>query len=218
MTRFADRMEAGRLLAERLRGKDVGDALVLALPRGGVPVAAEIASALGLPLDLLFVRKIGLPHHAELAAAAVVDGANPQMVRNEQVLQQVPVDEAYLERERDRELAVIEQRRKAYRGDRPPPDVTGRTILLVDDGVATGTSVRAALAGLRRGGAGRLILAVPVIAPDTAREFRTGGTEVVALAEPEDFRAVGQYYRDFRQLEDREVIETLRRFEKEPAP
>lgn len=206
---FADRREAGRHLAAKLGQMNFERAVVLALPRGGVPVAVEVASALQVPLDLLFVRKIGLPWQSELAVGAVVDGAHPQMVLNERVLAMVDVPAAYLERERDRELAEIERRRAHYCGDRPPVDVGGRAVILVDDGVATGTTVRAALIALERLGAARQILAVPVIAPDTAAAFRADGIEVVALAEPENFRAVGEFYRDFHQLEDEEVVGLL---------
>ncbi|UIJ45007.1 phosphoribosyltransferase [Sphingomonas cannabina] len=216
MNDFADRTEAGRLLAAKLAPMKPERPLVLALPRGGVPVAVEVASALDAEMDVLFVRKIGFPSQPEFAIAAVVDGAHPQMVRNEEVLTQLPVDEAYIERERDRELAEIERRRALYCGDRAPSEVAGRTILVVDDGVATGTSVRAALAALRRSGAGRLILAVPVISPETARELRDDGIEVIAVTEPAHFMAVGQFYRDFHQLEDGEVIALLRRNEAAP--
>lgn len=213
MSDFADRTEAGRLLAAKLVPMKPDRPLVLALPRGGVPVAVEVASALDAEMDVLFVRKIGFPSQPEFAIAAVVDGANPQMVRNEEVLTQLPVDEAYIERERDRELAEIERRRVLYCGDRAPLDVAGRTIIVVDDGVATGTSVRAALAALRHSGAGRLVLAVPVISPVTAQELRDDGIEVVAVIEPVHFMAVGQFYRDFHQLDDDEVIAQLRRSE-----
>lgn len=206
---FADRRDAGRQLAARLAPMNFEHAVVLALPRGGVPVAVEVATALRAPLDLLFVRKIGLPWQSELAVGAVVDGAHPQMVLNERVLARVDVPEAYLARERDRELAEIERRRAHYCGGRPPIELGGRVVILVDDGVATGTTVRAALTALDRLGVTRQILAVPVIAPDTAAAFRADGIEVVALAEPADFRAVGEFYRDFHQLEDDEVVELL---------
>ena len=209
MSVFVDRVDAGRRLAATLGQMKFEDLVVLALPRGGVPVAAEIASALHLPLDVLFVRKICLPWQPELSVGAVVDGAHPQMVLNEAVLAQVPVPEEYLARERDRELAEIERRRALYCGNRKAVDVAGRDALVVDDGVATGTTVRAALTALRRGGAKRLILATPVIAARTARELRGEGVEVVALLDPDDFRAVGQFYQDFHQLEDEEVVRIL---------
>ena len=210
MEDFADRHDAGRQLAAKLGRMSFERAVVLALPRGGVPVAAEVASALKLPLDVLFVRRIGAPWHPELAIGAVVDGAHPQTVLNDYVLDQVPVDKSYIERERDRELAEIERRRALYRGGRPPLEMADRTVIVVDDGVATGTSVKAALTALAREGAARLVLAVPVISPDTAEAFRADGVEVVAVIEPEDFRAVGQFYRDFHQLEDEEVVRLLR--------
>ncbi|PTQ13284.1 phosphoribosyltransferase [Sphingomonas oleivorans] len=207
---FTDRAEAGRLLAERLGGIALDRPVVLALPRGGIPVAAVVATALDAPLDIMFVRKIGAPFHAEYAIGAVVDGANPQVVLNEEVLAHIPVDKGYIMRARDRELAEIERRRTLYRGDRPPLDVAGRTVIVIDDGVATGATVRAALLGLERSGASRIILAVPVISAQTARQFRAEGIEVVAVLEPRDFMAVGQFYRDFRQLRDEEVIDQLR--------
>lgn len=206
---FADRAEAGRRLAAKLKTIDLEAAVVLALPRGGVPVAAEVAAALGMPLDLLFVRKIGLPSQPELAVGAVVDGPRPQMVLNERVLAMVDVPEAYLTRERDRGLVEIERRRALYCGDQRPVDVHGRTVILVDDGVATGTTVRAALTALDRIGVAQRILAVPVIAPDTAAAFRADGIEVVALVEPAEFRAVGEFYGDFHQVEDDEVVELM---------
>jgi putative phosphoribosyl transferase len=210
MKDFPDRGEAGRQLAEKVSALGLERAVVLALPRGGVPVAVEVAAALGAPIDLLFVRKIGFPGHEEFAIAAVVDGHDPQVVRNQEILDRHPVDEGYISRERDRELAEIERRRKQYGGNRAPPDVTGRIVLVVDDGVATGTTVRAALAALKRSGSGRIILAVPVIAADTAAAFRREGYEVVAVIEPKDFGAVGQYYQDFHQLDDDEVVSLLR--------
>ena len=209
MKSFVDRRDAGRQLAAKLSQMNFDQAVVLALPRGGVPVAAEVSSALRIPLDVLFVRKIGLPWQPELAVGAVVDGAHPQMVLNDYVLERVSVDEAYIIRERDRELAEIERRRELYCGGRAAIDVEGRTALVVDDGVATGTTVQAALAALRRSGASRLVLAVPVISPETAEDFRADGIEVVAVIEPENFMAVGQFYQDFHQLEDDEVIALL---------
>jgi putative phosphoribosyl transferase len=209
MNDFPDRAEAGRQLAQKLSKMTFDRPIVLALPRGGVPVAVEVAAALDAPLDLLFVRKIGFPGHEEFAIAAVVDGKNPQIVRNQELLDRYPVDEGYITRERDRELAEIERRRKQYTGGGPPQDVADRTVLVVDDGVATGTTVRAALAALKRSGAERIILAVPVISPDTAAGFRREGFEVIAVIEPEDFRAVGMFYRDFHQLDDDEVVNLL---------
>ena len=206
---FADRCAAGRRLAPLLERMAFERPVVLALPRGGVPVAVEVAAVLQAPLDLLFVRKIGLPSQPELAVGAVVDGPHPQMVLNARVLALVDVPEAHLMRERGRALAEIGRRRELYRGNRRPVDLHDRDVILVDDGVATGTTVRAALTALDRIGVARHILAVPVIAPDTAAAFRADGIEVVALVEPAEFRAVGEFYRDFHQLEDHEVIELL---------
>jgi len=212
MRSMPTREEAGRRLAERLadhRGRDV---VVLALPRGGVPVAAEIAQLLNAPLDLLFVRKIGLPWQPELAYAAVVDGNPPEVVVNDEIASIEPMSEEALARCTAAEVAEIERRRKAYLGDRAPLDVTGREVILVDDGLATGTTARAALRGLRRRAPSRLVLAVPVAPRDTVRELTPLVDELVVLETPEPFRAIGLHYVDFHQLEDDEVLAILRRF------
>ena len=205
-----DRAEAGRQLAEMLLGRCGADPIVLALPRGGVPVAAEIARVLKAPLDLLFVRKIGTPFEPELAYAAVVDGVPPQTVVNEDVAQYASVDAGYLERETRRELAEIARRREAYLAGRAPLDVQGRSVVLVDDGLATGTTARAALLALRRRQPARLTLAVPVAPADTVRDLAPLVDAVVCLAMPEPFRAIGCHYDDFHQLSDDEVIAALR--------
>lgn len=206
---FANRDEAGRLLADRLAGERLDRPIILALPRGGVPVAAPVAERLGAPLDVLFVRKIGAPGHAEFAIGAVVDGNPPQTVLNRAVIERFGIDLRYVDAVRDRELAEIQRRRELYRRGAPPLDVQGRTVVVVDDGVATGSTAEAAMLGLRQRGAARTLLAVPVIARDTAARFRHDGLEVVAVTEPVNFYAVGQYYADFRQVEDEEVIDQL---------
>jgi putative phosphoribosyl transferase len=204
------REQAGRWLAERLQGLRGHDVVVLALPRGGVPVAAEIARALSAPLDLLFVRKIGLPWHPELAYAAVVEGSPPEVVINDEVARFEPLSDEELESATRDEIAEIERRRDAYMAGRAALDVTGRDVILVDDGLATGTTARAALKGLRRREPAHLVLAVPVAPVDTVEDLRPLVDELVCLATPEPFRAIGLHYRDFHQLEDEEVLAILR--------
>lgn len=206
---FADRQDAGRRLAAALTHLARENPVVLALPRGGVPVGYEIAKALNAPLDILLVRKIGAPFQPELAAAAVVDGAEPVLVRNEEVIRAYGIDEAWIQAEMKRELREIERRRRLYCGDRPPIEVRGRTVILVDDGIATGTTVRAALRALARLAPARRVLAVPVAPPDTVAALFAEAEEIVALEQPEWMGAVGQFYRDFTQTADEEVIRLL---------
>jgi predicted phosphoribosyltransferase len=206
---LSTRKDAGRQLADRLAAYRSRDVVVLALPRGGVPVAAEIARALGAPLDLLFVRKIGLPWQPELAYAAVVDGNPPEMVVNEDVARDEPMSETELAEAVRLEVAEIERRRAAYMAGRLALDVTGRDVIVVDDGLATGTTARAALQALRRRQPAHLVLAVPVAPADTLRMLQPLVDEVVCLAMPEPFRAIGLHYRDFHQLEDAEVLSIL---------
>ena len=203
------REEAGRRLAQRLLPYRGRDAVVLALPRGGVPVAAEIAGALNAPLDLLFVRKIGLPGQPELAYAAVVDGNPPEVVINEDVARYEPMSPSELAQVTREEIAEIERRRQIYMAGRSPLNVTGRDVIVVDDGLATGTTARAALKSLRRRLPSRLVLAVPVAPQDTLRELRALVDELVCLETPEPFRAIGLHYQDFHQLEDEEVLAIL---------
>jgi putative phosphoribosyl transferase len=206
---FRDRADAGRQLAHRLLPYAAQEPVILALPRGGVPVAFEVARQLRAPLDLLFVRKIGAPGHAEFGLGAVVDGAHPQVVLNEEVLAELDVPGRYLEEETRRQLREIERRRQHYLAGRRPIDVAGRVAIMVDDGIATGGTVRAALKGLARARPARLILAVPVAPPDTIERLRAEADEVVCLMMPEPFYAVGKHYDDFTQTSDREVIDLL---------
>jgi putative phosphoribosyl transferase len=205
---FEDRGDAGRQLAAAARGYAVEDPLVLALPRGGVPVAYEVAQELGAPMDLLFVRKIGAPGHPEYGIGAVVDGDNPQVVLSEMV-DQLGIPASYIEQQKRRELEEIERRRRAYLGDREPLAIKGRTVMVVDDGIATGGTVRASLRALRSAEARRLILAVPVAAADTIESLRSEADEILCLATPEPFYAVGMHYRDFDQTSDEEVVRLL---------
>jgi putative phosphoribosyl transferase len=206
---FWDRAEAGRQLAQHLMIYAAQRPVILALPRGGVPVAYEVAKALRAPLDLIFVRKIGAPGQAEFGLGAVVDGAHPQIVLNEDALDHVRVPPGYIEKETQRQLQEIERRREHYLAGRRPVDVAGRVAIVVDDGIATGGTVRAALKGLSRARPSRLILAVPVAPADTIERLRAEAEEVVCLMTPEPFYAVGEHYDDFRQTSDREVTTLL---------
>jgi len=206
---FRDRRDAGRQLAAALAPYRKDDPVVLALPRGGVPVGFEVAKALGAPLDVLLVRKIGAPGHEELGLGAIVDGHDPQLVLNEDVVRVVAPPPGYIDAEAQRQLAEIERRRKQYVGDRPPVPVDGRVVIVVDDGIATGGTVKAALRGLARHHPARLVLAVPVAPADTLRELTAECDDIVCLATPEPFYAVGPHYRDFRQTEDEEVVRLL---------
>jgi predicted phosphoribosyltransferase len=209
---FRNRADAGRRLAEALLHYREQHPIVLALPRGGVPVAAEVAAVLGAPLDLILVRKIGVPYQPELAMGAVVDGPEPLVVRNEDVIRMSGVSEEEFAGVRDRELAEIQRRRARYLGARPHPDIAGSTVLVIDDGVATGATTRAALRAVRNQKPKHLILAVPVAPTDTLRELSGDADEIVCLEEYELFIAIGGYYADFRQVTDEEVTESLARF------
>jgi putative phosphoribosyl transferase len=206
---FDDRRDAGRRLGRQLRELGLPDPVVLALPRGGVVVGAEVARLLGAPLDVVLVRKIGAPWHEELAAGAVVDGDQPTLVVNRDVVQGYGIDESYLEAQKARQLEEIERRRRLYVGGRPRAGIAGRTAIVVDDGIATGATVRAALLAARRGAPRELVLAVPVASPEVLARLEREADRVVCLHAPSDLMAVGQYYRDFRQVEDEEVVAKL---------
>ena len=209
MLLFANRREAGKALAARLRRRDYVDPVILALPRGGVPVGAEIARALAAPLDLVMVRKIGVPSHPELALAAVVDGDRPDLVVNEDVRRMAGVDDETLRQAEKRELAEIGRRRALYGKGHARPPVEDATVIVVDDGIATGATVRAALKALRRRGPRRLVLAVPVAPAETVRDLAGEVDEIVCLDTPEPFFAISLSYRDFTQVSDDEVIALL---------
>ncbi len=206
---FADRTEAGRLLARKVLALKLANPVVVALPRGGVPVAFEVARALHAPLDLLIVRKIGAPGNPELAVAAVVEG--PEVAIDRETLGMTGATDAYVERRAKDELREIARRRVAYLRGRPALSVKGKTAVLVDDGIATGTSVRAALRALRRKGAARLVLAIPVAPPDVVATLRGEVDELVCLSQPSHFFAVGTHYLDFHQVGDDEVIQIMER-------
>jgi putative phosphoribosyl transferase len=209
---FANRSEAGRQLAQALARYKGERVVVLALPRGGVPVAAEVATALNAPLDLILVRKIGVPMQPELAMGAVVDGASPLVVRNEEVIALAGVDEADFKAVCDAELAEIERRRQRYLGGRPPIEVAGKVAIVIDDGIATGATTRAALRATRARKPKKLILAVPVAPTDSLATMQKEADEVVCLEDYESFGAIGFFYSDFRQISDQQVIDTLARF------
>ena len=208
--RFRDRVDAGRRLAERLTGRpELGDAVVLALPRGGVPVGREIADALGADLDVMVVRKLGVPGHKELAMGAIASGG--VRIMNDEVLSMLYISEADVERVAAREQAELERRERAYRGVRPAPRVRGRVAILVDDGVATGSTIRAAIAALRRQEPARIVAAIPVAPPDVCEMLRHEADEVICLLTPEPFGAISIWYDSFPQLSDDDVRALLHR-------
>ncbi len=207
--KFANRKDAGQRLAAALEKYKEQRPVILALPRGGVPVAAEIATGLGAPLDLILVRKIGVPAQPELAMGAVADGGTPTVVRNEEIIRAVGVDGASFKRVQDRELKEIERRRRCYLGDRPLADITGRLAIVVDDGIATGATTRAALRSVSSRKPNQLILAIPVAPARAIASLRQEVDEVVCLQIPEDFYAIGAYYDDFAQVSDDEVRRLL---------
>ncbi|MGY1734099.1 phosphoribosyltransferase [Geodermatophilus sp. SYSU D01045] len=214
---YRDRRDAGRRLAARLTDParppavPLGpDALVLGLPRGGVLVAAEVAAALGAELDVVAVRKLGLPERPELAMGALAAvGETVESVRSESVLARNPVGPAAADEVRRAELAELRRRQQAYRGDRPPPALAGRTAVLVDDGLATGSTMRAALAAVRAAGPAAVVVAVPVGAPDVCADLSVLADEVVCPVTPVPFGAVGRYYEDFGETSDDEVRSAL---------
>ena len=207
--RFRDRTDAGRQLGAEVvkRLGDRGDTLVLALPRGGVPVGYEVARALRAPLDVFIVRKLGLPGHEELAMGAIASGGIE--VLNDEVLGWMPVSRASIDAVADRERRELARREKEYRGNRPPIDVAGRTVVIVDDGLATGSTMRAAVRALRKMNPKMIAVAVPVGARETCTSLGQEVDEMICLRTPEPFDAVGQWYADFSQTSDEEVHELL---------
>lgn len=201
---FQDRRDAGRKLAEKLSAyAGRPDVLVLALPRGGVPVAYEVARALDAPLDVFIVRKLGLPGHEELAIGAIASGG--VRVLNEDIVRGLRIPQSVIDAVAERELRELERRERAYRGDRPPPEVRGRTVILIDDGLATGASMRAAVAALRAQNPAQIIVAVPTAAPETCAALEPEVDKVICATMPEPFYGVGRWYEDFSQTSDEEV-------------
>jgi predicted phosphoribosyltransferase len=205
---FLNREQAGRALAVELSAyADRHDTIVLALPRGGVPIGYEVARALRAPLDVFLVRKLGVPGHEELAMGAVATGG--VLVLNQEVVRRLRIPESVIGTAAERESEELGRRDRSYRGGRPPSDVTGRTVILVDDGLATGSTMLAAVRALRPQGPGRIVVGAPVAAPDTCELLRADADEVVCLVTPDPFQAVGLWYEDFSQTTDEEVRELL---------
>jgi putative phosphoribosyl transferase len=206
---FRDRQEAGRKLADQLLALKIPDPVVLALPRGGVPVAAEIAAALQAPLDLVIVRKVGAPGNPELAVAAIVDGDPPDIVLNREIVEEYGLDEEELGSLVSRERPELERRRRAYSSGRRPLSVAGKTVILVDDGAATGTTMKVAIRALRRRSPREIMIALPVAPSETVAELGREADRIVCLSKPTRFLALGYHYRDFPQLTDEEVVKLL---------
>ncbi|MDK1490313.1 phosphoribosyltransferase [Sinorhizobium sp. 7-81] len=207
---FADRVDAGRKLARAIEREGFADPVVMALPRGGVPVAFEVAAYLGAPLELLIVRKVGAPGHSEFGLGALVDGEEPQLVLNEEAMRLVRPPEAYVKAETERQRLELTRRRALYVGDRPRLSPKGRNVVLVDDGIATGGTAKAAIQALRQEGAAALMLAVPVAPPSAVASLRRQVDRIVCLASPSPFHAVSIYYDDFEQTTDAEVVALLK--------
>lgn len=212
---YRDRRHSGRELARHLGHLKGQNVVVLALPRGGVPVAFEVARALDAPLEVFVVRKLGLPGHPEYAMGAIASGG--VRVLNDEVVRLYGVPERVVDAIVSQEQLELERREQVYRDGRSPLDVRGRTVVLTDDGLATGSTMRAAVEAVRALGAARIIVAVPVGSPDSCREFAAIADEIVCARAPEHFAAVGQWYDDFRQTTDEEVRELLRAAQSEPA-
>src|SRR6266566_3554767 len=207
---FANRTEAGRLLAEKLeKYANRNDVIVFGLPRGGVPVAYEVAKRLQVPLDVFIVRKLGVPGFEELAAGAIASGS--VRVLNEDVMRAIPYGDAAIEAVTAKETVELQRREQIYREGRPAPDLRGNVVMLVDDGLATGATMRAAVKALRQSGAAKIVVAVPVGPPDTCHELEEQADETICLSMPEFFQAVGQYYEDFSKTSDEDVRELLAR-------
>ena len=206
---FENRQEAGRQLGQRLLHLIDERPVVLGLPRGGVVVAAEVALALGAPLDVLVVRKLGAPHQPELAIGAVTNGDQPQRILNDRVIAMVGVSDDYLQKETAAQLDEVKRRQTLYRGGRSAVTIGERTVIVVDDGIATGATVRASIRSLRQTKVKQIVLAVPVAPPQTAELLRAEVDELVCLATPHRFAAVGAFYQDFSQTTDAAVIAAL---------
>lgn len=204
---FRDREQAGKLLAKAVAKLGLTDIVVLAIPRGGVPVAREVASALGAPLDLVITRKIGAPGNPEFAIGAVTQDGEAML--NDETVREMRLSESYVERETRHQFNEIRERMKKYRGDRPFPKIEGKTVVIVDDGIATGSTTRAAIASVRKMKPSRIILATPVAPKETLRELSTLVDQVVCLDTPQVFYAIGEFYENFEQVEDDEVRRIL---------
>jgi predicted phosphoribosyltransferase len=214
---FQDRFDAGRRLASKLRAfANRSDTVVLALPRGGVPVGFEVAKALNVPLDVFVVRKLGVPGYEELAMGAIASGGI--RVLNEDVVRTLGIPDEVIDTVAAEEERELERRERDYRDGRPPVDVQGRTVILVDDGLATGSSMRVAVLALKRKRPAQIVVAVPLGAPTTCAEFESEVDQIICAVTPEPFRSVGQWYGDFSQTSDEEVRDLLRRAASLPTP
>ena len=211
MMKFADRAAAGRQLATRLAHLKDRGAVVLALPRGGVAVGFEIAQALGAPLEIVLVREIGVPWQPELALGAVTDGGSPETFIDEDLSKVLDIPKSFVQEETSRQLEEIERRRASYCAGRTPVEIAGRTAIVVDDGIATGATMRVALRAVRRRNPAHLVLAVPVAPPETLAQFRSEADETICLETPAMLGAIGFHYRDFHQMSDEEVTDLLAR-------
>lgn len=203
---FRDREEAGRMLADALEGLELPEPVVLALPRGGVPVAAQVAARLGAPLDVVIVRKVGAPGNPELAAAAIVDGNPPDVVLNREIVEAYGLGDDALSVLVAAERPELERRSAVFRRRRHAASVRGRTVILVDDGAATGTTMKVAARAIRRRGPAQIVIALPVASTDAIKDLEPEADQIVCLAQPPRFRALGYHYSDFHQLDDAEVL------------
>jgi putative phosphoribosyl transferase len=208
---FRDRTEAGRLLAAEIASLELRDPIVLALPRGGVPVAFEVATALGARLDLVIVRKVGAPDNPELAVAAIVDGDPPDVVLNREIIEAYGLQDDEIAALIARERPELERRRAVYRGRRRPLSVRGKTVVLVDDGAATGTTMKVAMRAIRRRSPAEIVVALPVASPEAVIDLASLADRLVCLAQPPHFRALGYHYRRFPQLDDAQVLDLMAR-------
>lgn len=215
-TKFLDRREAGQRLAQELSAyRDRSDVLVLALPRGGVPVAAQVASILRVPMDVFVVRKLGLPGQPELAMGAIASGG--VRVLNGEVVDALGISDELIDAVTAKEQRELARRERAYRDDRPPPEVKGKTVVIVDDGIATGSTMTAAVSALRQLNAARVVVAVPTVALSSYYQIRRVADDVAAVMMPEQFYGVGQWYEDFSQTTDAEVRQLLSEFTPSPV-
>lgn len=215
---FRNRKQAGELLAEEVARRAFPDPIVLGLPRGGVPVAAEVAAKLKAPLDIILVRKIGAPMQRELAVGAVVDGGAPEIVRNEELISLVGLTEDQFQQEAKRQLEIIEERRKLWVAGRARIPVKGKTAIIVDDGIATGATVKASLHALKRQGPQRIVIATPVASRESLEELRRETDDVICLETPEYLGAIGFFYAEFSQVSDAEVSRILDSMSAEGMP
>lgn len=206
---FSDRTDAGQQLGKELAERDIDSEIILAIPRGGLPLGRAVADALDLPLDIVVAQKMGAPHNPEYAIGAVASDASVWL--NEDAISTLDVEESYLEEQRKEMAAAAREKAARYRSDQGPPELSGKTVIIVDDGIATGATARACIERVENAGASNIVLAIPVGSPRTINDLRTTIDEVVCLETPSQFRAVGQFYERFEQVEDEEAMAYLNR-------